>query len=343
MDNRPLRILSNIEDLEKGARPGLTIEHSHIDPQAGSLSAFRLFWRSLRQDAILLDANPRYLWLLCLLRWLWPLSGCRLISLDIIFVKPRSWKETLQAWFRKQLLRRVDHFVHYFKDLSGYRRYFGIGDDRSTYVPFKVNGWDKLPSKENLSSNGAYVFTGGRSLRDLDTFLAAMRLLPYPAVLLYHDLARMEANGTPVPFDRLPPNVRAVEDNGRPESWLRHLNGAKVVVLTTLPSSIRAVGISTYLDAMALGKCVVMTDGPATNGLIKKEAILVSPCDAAALAEAIRAAWEDDTLREATARAGRRYAETLEGNTRLLRDVLRVCAEQCGIAVGRVKTSGGAE
>lgn len=330
MGARLFRVLSNIEDLEKSAPPGLPIEHRYVDPDAGYLSALCLFVQSFRCDVILLDANPRYLWPLCFLKRLWPFNGCRLISLDIIFVKPRTWKERLRSWVYKQLLRNVDHFFHYFKDLSGYCRYFGIDWDRSTYIPFKVNGWERLPPREQLSAEGSYVFTGGRSLRDLDTFLAAMQRLPYPTVLLYHDLAKMERNGTSIPFERLPPNVRAVEDDGSQASWIAHLNGAKVVVLTPDASSIRAVGISTYLDAMALGKCVVMTEGPATKDIIGNEALLVPPSDPESLATMIRRAWEEDEVRAATAAAARCYAEKLGSNTRLLQDVLRRCAELCG-------------
>src|SRR5205823_13514996 len=100
------------------------------------------------------------------------------------------------SWIMRILLKRVDHFIHYFKDLDGYQRYFGIGPDRSTFVPFKVNSWNLVPPLDELSTDGEYVFTGGRSLRDIDTFLGAMRLVPYQGLLLYHDLKMVHENGT---------------------------------------------------------------------------------------------------------------------------------------------------
>jgi glycosyltransferase involved in cell wall biosynthesis len=321
---RPLRVLSNIPELDRLAA-GTQIVHRYLGDNARTLSAFRAFFLSFRHDVLLLDGGEPYLWLLCLLRCLWPFTGCRFVSLDIMFVKPITWKQRLAARVQRFLLKRVDHFIHYFKDLDGYSRYFRITPERSSYVPFKVNSWDGIPPADELSADGEYIFTGGRSLRDLDTFLAALRLVKYPAVLLYHDRALMEQNGTPLSLEGLPENVRAVEDDGSMASWLEQMRRAKLVVLTTLPSSIRAIGVSSYLVAMALKKCVVMTDGPATHGVLTDEAILVPPGDPVALARAIEGAWEDPALRERTAAAGRRYAEALGGSERLLADVLAVC------------------
>jgi glycosyltransferase involved in cell wall biosynthesis len=324
---RTLRILSNLPTLDTYPAPGLSLQHTRIGERAGVWAAFALFFRSFRQDVILLDGNEAYLWLLCLLRWLWPFSRCRLVCVDIMFVKPITIKQRLASRVMRVLLRRVDHFIHYFKDLDGYERYFGIGPARSSFVPFKVNSWEKVPPADELSSDGDCVFTGGRSLRDIDTFLAAMRQVPYPAVLLYHDLPRMAENGTPLSLDALPANVRALEDDGTVGSWLEQMRRARIVVLTTLPSSIRAIGVTSYLMAMAMKKCVIITDGPATRGILRDEAILVPAGDPVALAAAIERVWNDPALREATAAKGRAYAAQLGGTDRLFRDILRICSQ----------------
>jgi glycosyltransferase involved in cell wall biosynthesis len=102
------------------------------------------------------------------------------------------------------------------------------------------------------------------------------------------------------------------------------------VVLALLPEAIRAVGVGACLNAMALKKCVIITDGPTSRGVFADEALVVPPADPAALAAAIRRAWEDDALRERTAAAGRRYAERAGGEGRLQRDMVRICAEVAG-------------
>ncbi|MFQ5903490.1 MAG: glycosyltransferase, partial [Candidatus Binatia bacterium] len=74
-------------------------------------------------------------------------------------------------------------------------------------------------------------------------------------------------------------------------------------------------------------KCVIVTEGPATRGLLTDEAIVVRPGDPIALAQAIQRAWEDDALRDRIARAGRRYAERHGGEARLLSDIVEVCGQ----------------
>jgi glycosyltransferase involved in cell wall biosynthesis len=325
----PLRILTNFSGLDRLPGHGVAFEAHAIAGKPGAGAAWRVFWESSKYDVLLLDDNPPYLGRLCLQRWLWPFGCCRLVSVDILFVRPVTWAQRIKAWLWKLLLRRVDHFVHFFKDLTGYQRYFGIGPDRSTFVPFKVNCWEKFPPADQLSSHGEYILIGGRSLRDLGTFAAAMRQVPYPGVLLFHDPQLMRDNGTALPHG-LPANVRAVEDDGSNESWLAHMRRARLVVLALSPDSIRAVGVSACLNAMALKKCVVISDGPTTRGVFSDEAILVPPGDPDALAGAIRRAWEDDALRERTAAAGRKYAEMAGGEERLLRDLVGVCSRVAG-------------
>ncbi len=138
----------------------------------------------------------------------------------------------------------------------------------------------------------------------------------------------MAENGTPLSLDDLPANVRAVEDDGSAGSWLEQMRRARIVVLTTLPSSIRAIGVTSYLMAMALKKCVIITDGPATRGVLSDEAILVPAADPAALADAIERVWNDPKLREETAAKGRAYAEQLGGTERLFGAI------SCGFAAG---------
>jgi glycosyltransferase involved in cell wall biosynthesis len=330
MKTRTLRILSNFRGLDAHPPPGIRVVHQCVGNHPGLLGTVRILLALFRYDAILLDGNPPYLLLLCLVRWLCPLSDCRLISVDIMMVKPVTRMQRFKARVYRLLLKRVDHFIHYFKDLEGYTRYFGISPQRSTFVPFKINFWERMPPAGELSADGEYVFTGGRSLRDLDTFIEAMRRVPFPGILLFHDLACMRENGTPLSLENLPANLRAVEDDGSAESWLGHLRKAKLVVITTLPSSIRAIGVSTYLTAMGLKKCVLITDGPGTRHVLGEEALRVPPADPASLADVIRRAWDDDALREATAAAGRKYAEKLAGTTRLYADFLEVCARVAG-------------
>lgn len=231
-----------------------------------------------------------------------------LISVDLVLRKPGSAAGRLLLPVKRVLLRRVDHFIHYFRDLRGMERVYGITPARSSYVPFKVN----LISRHALEPHpdGEYVLCFGRSMRDFDTFLSAMENLPYPGAITRPDWKALAAHHGRFtrPLEDLPANVRLLDDDGTEQSEIRILGNAKILALPILKESMVASGISTCLNAMFLGKCVIGSEGPGMSDIFESEALTFPPEDPEALAAVIRRAWEDDALRCATAEAGRRYA-----------------------------------
>jgi len=227
---------------------------------------------------------------------------------------------------KRFLLRRVDHFIHLFRDLSGYQRYFGIGPDRSSFVPFKPN----LRYHCNVAPdpNGGYVLCFGQSMRDFDTFFDAVEKLPYPAAIARPDFDRLRRHGSRFTrrLTELPNNVSLLEHDPRSyDSQVDVLRGAKLVVVPLLKSCLVMAG--TPLNAMLLGKCVILTEGPAINGLFTNEVLPVPAEDADALAQIIDRAWKDRELREKTATAGYRCATALGGEPELSQRLIDKTAE----------------
>ncbi len=321
-----VRIVSDMPRLDRVCTERFVAANKRIGSDDTIWSGIRLFFETFRHDVVLLNSNTCRLLVLCALRWLFPFQRCRLVALDIHLSQPKGWEQRAIAWVKRLLLRKVDWFIHYFKDLEGYDRFYSIGA-RSTCVPFKVNYIEAVPAIAELSSDGEYVFTAGRSFRDLPTFIAAMRLVPYPGILLYQDASLMKDFGTNLDLSDLPSNLRAEKHDGE-KSWVEHLQRAKLVVVPIRTDCMYAAGLSLYPMAMALKKCVIATNGPSTRGLLTgEEAIVISPGDPVAMADAIRGAWENKDLRERVANAGRRYAERLGGEARLLSDILEICGE----------------
>ena len=325
-----LRILSNLRQLQQVQTDRFCVRHTFLGRAEDMRAGLTAFFRAFRNDVAIFNTPGKSLLAFCLLKWLIPFQPCRLVSLDIVLSRPVGWRAHLKARLKRLLLRKVDLFINYFTDLEGYERYYGISRARSAYVPFKANIPGGLPALAEVSPDGEYVLTAGRSHRDLKTFVAAMRQLQCPAVLLYHDPMLMKNHGTTVDLSDLPRNVKATDYKGDYAGWVNYIRGAKLVVISNMPHTICATGISTYLVAMALCKCVIITEGPATRGLLSDQAIVVPPSDPIALAGAIRRAWEDDALRERTALAGRCYAEQLGDEKRLLWDIVNVCGELIG-------------
>jgi glycosyltransferase involved in cell wall biosynthesis len=309
---RRQRWLTNLSLIADCSFGEFSVDVQHLRGLRDSLpAALKLHSQSLRADVVLLYYPPGRLgrWL-CALRWLTLPWNSSLVFADVVFTKPRPGiTGLLVARLKRILLKRVDLFLVHMKDVSPLRAHYGIGVDRCRFVPYKVNP----PARSKASkgpTTGECVLTAGRSRRDFSTFCLAMKDLPYSAIILTPQPHEAAPHETYLDRSLIPPNVRVVHDDGSVASWLESLARAKLVVLTIAEDAISPAGIGTYLEAMALGKCVIITECPATRGIIEngQQALVVPPRNVAALRGSIRRAWEDDSLRTRVAEAGRQYA-----------------------------------
>jgi glycosyltransferase involved in cell wall biosynthesis len=297
--------------------------------QGRCLAAETLFdlWRLMPTcDVVLIGCDPKLTFQAAALRTIRPWCRRPLVVADLILRKPTDFRQWALLRPKRFLLRRVDHFIHHFQDLTGYERLFGIGPSVSSFVPFKPNIGGRVETTPD--PEGEYILCFGWSLRDYDTFFDAIETLPYPAAIVRPDFAGLSAHGSRFsrPLNRLPRQVRLLDqkiDDDR--SLVSVLRGAKVVVLPILESCL--VGVGTALNAMLLAKCVILTDGPATRRLYTDQVLTTPPGDASQLAAVIRTAWEDRPLRERTAWAGYRYASQLGGEPELFQRIIDRTAE----------------
>lgn len=120
------------------------------------------------------------------------------------------------------------------------------------------------------------VFAGGNSLRDYGPLVAAAGELDVPVTLATKLVdGPLPANITagPVPYER----------------FFELLRNARAVVVPLADRNDRTAGQQTYLNAMALGKAVIVTDSPGVREYVEdgRTGIVVPPNDPAALARAI--------------------------------------------------------
>lgn len=253
---------------------------------------------------------------------LWFKPAAPLVSVDVVLRRPGSLKTRVLLPFRRTVMRRVDHHIHFFRDVRGLQQVWGIGPEKSSFVPFKPN----LSPEPDMSPAvpGEYILCFGRSLRDFDTFFDAVERIPYPAAIAAPDLSHLAAHGARFtrPLDRLPANLRLLPDDHTAEAQVQMLRGARIVALPVLKSSIVASGISTCLNAMLFGRCVVGSEGPGMSDIFQDEVLTCPPENPSALADTLRRAWEDDKLRNRTAEAGYRYAQSLGGEPELYQRII---------------------
>ena len=135
-------------------------------------------------------------------------------------------------------------------------------------------------------------------------------------------------HGSALSTNNPPKNVDIVRHDGERKSFLEHISGASLVVLPVLKGNISATGISVYLSSMALGKCVIISSGPAVDDVVPTDAaITVPPEDIAALTSAIKTTLDDHNLREKTAAAGKAYALSLGGEKNLYANLINQLKE----------------
>ncbi|MGH9485104.1 MAG: glycosyltransferase [Terriglobales bacterium] len=295
---------------------------SGCEGEAVKAHTLREFLAALPEsDVVLVDCNPGVLLALAALFTVLPRLRRPLLGSDIVLRQPESLRSWLTHPCRRFLLGRVDHYFRTYQDTRAVQKYFGIGPEQSTYYPFKPNlryHCDEAPQAE-----GAYVLCLGRSMRDFDSFFKAMELTGLPGAIAEPDLPRLRANGSRFtrPLARLPANVRRLPHNPDDHaSQAAILREAKLVVVALRKSCLVATG--TPYNAMLLGKCVLVTEGPATNGMFTDEVLTMPAEDPAGMARVIERAWNDATLRTTTAARGHALALTLGGTPEMKQRLL---------------------
>lgn len=123
------------------------------------------------------------------------------------------------------------------------------------------------------------MFAGGDPLRDYDLLVEAARGLDAPVRIASRHFTAPGA----------PPNVEI--GPLPPDDYARAFRAARVVVVPLEGGTPRSAGQQTYLNAMAFGKPVVVTDAPGVRDYIEpgRTGLVVPTGDAGALRDAL--AW----------------------------------------------------
>jgi hypothetical protein len=318
------RVVSNLPGLSRPPASAL-VANTCLPLDNRPVSAgTRAYLASFTAEAVVVDQAHTALMLLCALRSLLPLPRAPLVSLDLVLAPPGTTvADRLKQRLKRWLLGQVSLFLLHMKDTRAWQRHYGIPARRTRYVPFKVNAREAALRQE--VTENPYVFTGGKSRRDYQTFCEAMALVGYPGMIVAPRPPESAEHGTRLGGLEPPPNVALVHDDGSADSWITKMAGARLVVFCIAPETISPSGVSAYLLAMALRKCVIISDCPATRGILVPDetAIVVPMRDPQALAQVIRKAWNDTDYRRRVAEGGYRYALGLGGEDVLMGNVAR--------------------
>jgi glycosyltransferase involved in cell wall biosynthesis len=286
----------------------------------GDNPSTRALWRVWRHtDVVVLNVGARAVLAACALSLL-PGRAPLLVAVDLILPRPRTWRGAVAARAKGLLLRRLHALVLYCRDTADLRAIYGLPRALVRFVPFKVNQPER--TRATPVRDDGFALACGRSQRDYATLFEAACGLDVAVRVLAPEAPEAAEHGTDGRPRAVPPNVSWERDDGSFASFLEWIGRCAFLVLPVNPETLAPSGVSTYLSAMAMGKAVVITEGPATRGLLDDgQALVVPPRDPAALREAMARLATDAAFRQALATRGRAYADSLGDERRLARDV----------------------
>jgi len=295
----------------------LVLVYRAPQPPSGWAQRLRLLRAAFRADHLVLEFSLPDVMFFAIALSLLPFHRCRITTVDFFVGVPRGLRFQLARWS----LRRVDRFLVYFKDSRVFQRMFGFSASKFIYIPYKINSIELIRQCAVIS--GDYVFCGGRSRRDFATLFSAVEPLGIPVKVVTSTEREMKRDGSSLANLRVPENVEILSQDQSADFFVRMMAASRFVVIPIVADSITQAGIAVYLQAMALGKCVIISTGLGVSDVLTgPEAIIVAAGDAEALRAAIDRAWNDFEWREGFARAGQSYALRMGGEDEVGRSIL---------------------
>ena len=171
------------------------------------------------------------------------------------------------------------------------------------FIPQHVDAEFYQPNaspSDNPMLSGPVLSVGDDGGRDFDTLLAAFAGLDATLLL----------KSSQVPPDATPPNVQVMRARLNAHAYRALFQAASLVVVPLRPM-VTASGIGTVLEAMAMGKALVVSDSPGIRDYVAHEqTALVVPCgDASAMRAAVLRLLHEPETRQRLGAAARAFVE----------------------------------
>jgi len=161
---------------------------------------------------------------------------------------------------------------------KAYKEIFNLAEDKFTYIPYYFT-----PAASKFKSfEGDYIFSGGyHAYRDYKTLIMAVKDL---------DIKCKIATQLPefFPEKSIPPNV---EISYLPQNeYFKCMAASKMVVVPLKKDHFRSTGQRTYLNAMLMGKPLIVCDGFGAYDYIvnNEEGFIIQPGDVVSLKKTIQ-------------------------------------------------------
>jgi glycosyltransferase involved in cell wall biosynthesis len=292
-------VLDVEEARRRAGRAGRLLERVGGAP---ALLAWVCFRQRRRYDAVFTDGEQVGLPLALLCRLTARRPFAHVMIVHILSVPKKAW---LYRLFR--LGRYVDTMVVYSTRQAHFvHDELRFPSERVVLTPFMVDTRFFDPARVTPAGARPLICTAGLEFRDYPTLIDAVRDLPVRVVIAAASPWSKRDDSTE--GADLPPNVEVARFN---LFDLRQLYADATFVVMPLHDVDFQAGVTTILEAMAMGKTVICTRTRGQTDVVVdgETGMYVPPGDATALRAAIEALLADPARAERMGIAGRAYAE----------------------------------
>lgn len=238
-----------------------------------------------RYDAII-TGNIKTAQILGFIRAILRLKSPKHVVLELMLDEQRA----SLMWRFKRAIQRILFssadliFVSSKSEIATYAERLRLPRERFRFLPFHTD----IINPERIATHGSYIFSAGKTGRDFNTLLRAIKDLNVKAVIVSDQYHAQELD--------VSPNVSLMVDISY-DDYLRLLRECHFVVVP-LHSLVKSTGQVVILEAMGLGKPVIATETVGTVDYIQHgvNGLMVPVGDAEALRAAIEGLLEDKQL-----------------------------------------------
>jgi len=241
-------------------------------------AVIRLFLLCHKYDIAVLGGS-RKTTIFTMLLALWPGEKIPVLMIDCLWYKPRNSLGLCLKKIQLQLMAQaIDRFVvwasHEKKD---YATVFHISEQKFLYIPHHHT----LEGYEFEVSEGDYIFSGGDGDRDYSTLLKAVEGLGIKVIIGTRLTNWNDGVAIPQGVEAFPTSQL---------DFRKWMAGSRLVVIPMKKGLLHSGGQQTYLNAMAMGKPVIVADDCGAKDYIEDgvNGLIVPAGDAEALRNAIK-------------------------------------------------------
>lgn len=243
---------------------------------------FRLTARARQYDLVLVSGGERGDMLYLALSGIIPWFRVPNVIVDAHWQKGAGVKHLIQ----KLIVRLGDRNViqvqpHTEEEVEIYHRLFSI-----PLAKLKPVSWSTTLTGYKLNPTpGDFVLTGGASYRDYPVFFQSLVDLNYPV-----EVGLPRNASVPIPQQIASKENIRIHTSLSKQEYYEKVAACKVFALPIVPGLTRATGDQTILNAMAMGKIVIVTDSIIARSLIRngENGIIVPESDSRAWTDALQ-------------------------------------------------------